>query len=107
MKKGSKILCNTSDDIPLPLSLYSNILKLENQDLFESTNENAITMDKVFENITHLYDKKELMVVFNILKKLEETSNDQYKEFYLNALTIFLQPIQFEIKKWIHSNLTC
>jgi len=47
------------------------------------------------------------MVVFNILKKLEETNNDQYKDFYLNALTIFLKPIQFEIKKWIHSNLTC
>ena len=100
-----KVCKNTA--ITHTLSLYSNILKLENQDLFESTNENAVTMDKVFENITHLYDKKELMVVFNILKKLEETSNDQYKEFYLNALTIFLQPIQFEIKKWIHSNLTC
>jgi len=100
-----KVCKNTA--ITHTLSLYANILKLENQDLFESTNDNAINMDKVFENITHLYDKKELMVVFNILKKLEETSNDQYKEFYLNALTIFLQPIQFEIKKWIHSNLTC
>ena len=62
-----KLVKNTA--ITHTLSLYMNILKLENQELFESTNENAINMDQVFENITELYDKKELMVVFNILKK--------------------------------------
>ena len=68
-----KLVKNTA--ITHTLSLYMNILKLENQELFESTNENAINMDQVFENITELYDKKELMVVFNILKKMEETTN--------------------------------
>jgi len=100
-----KVCKNTA--ITHTLSLYANILKLENQDLFDSTNENDMTMDKVFENITQLYDKKELMVVFNILKKIEESSNVNYKEFYFNALECFLQPIQIEIRKWIQSNLTC
>lgn len=100
-----KVCKNTA--ITHTLSLYSNILKLEEQNLFDSPNENAVTMDKVFENITVLYDKKDLMVVFNVLKKLEETTNDQYKEFYLNSLESFLKPIQYEIKKWIHINLTC
>ena len=64
-----KLVKNTA--ITHTLSLYTNILKLENQELFESPNENAVNMDKVFENIVNLYDKKELMVVFNILKKMD------------------------------------
>lgn len=100
-----KLVKNTA--ITHTLSLYTNILKLENQELFESPNENAINMDKVFENITNLYDKKELMVVFNILKKMEETTNNIYKDYYITALLSFLEPTHLEIRKWIQDKLTC
>ena len=100
-----KLVKNTA--ITHTLSLYMNILKLENQELFESTNENSINMDQVFENITELYDKKELMVVFNILKKMEETTNTLYKDYYITSLLSFLEPIHLEIRKWIQDNLTC
>jgi len=100
-----KLVKNTA--ITHTLSLYTNILKLENQELFESPNENAINMDKVFENIINLYDKKELMVVFNILKKMEETTNNIYKDYYITALLSFLEPTHLEIRKWIQDKLTC
>ena len=71
-----KLVKNTA--ITHTLSLYMNILKLENQELFESTNENSINMDQVFENITELYDKKELIFLspFFFLKTLFEISNN-------------------------------
>ena len=100
-----KLVKNTA--ITHTLSLYTNILKLENQELFESPNENAINMDKVFENIVNLYDKKELMVVFNLLKKMEETTNSIYKDYYISSLLSFLQPTHLEIRKWIQDKLTC
>ncbi len=100
-----KLVKNTA--ITHTLSLYTNILKLENQELFESPNKNAINMDKVFENIVNLYDKKELMVVFNILKKMEETTNNIYKDYYITALLSFLEPTHLEIRKWIQDKLTC
>tara|TARA_B100001758_G_C18333060_1_gene569965 strand:+ start:439 stop:1062 length:624 start_codon:yes stop_codon:yes gene_type:complete len=100
-----KLVKNTA--ITHTLSLYTNILKLENQELFESPNENAINMDKVFENIVNLYDKKELMVVFNILKKMEETTNNIYRDYYITALLSFLEPTHLEIRKWIQDKLTC
>ena len=100
-----KLVKNTA--ITHTLSLYTNILKLENQELFESPNENAVNMDKVFENIVNLYDKKELMVVFNILKKMEETTNTIYKNYYITSLLGFLEPTHLEIRKWIQDKLTC
>jgi hypothetical protein len=100
-----KICKNTT--ITHTLSLYKNILNLENQDLFHSQDENSISMDKVFEKIQSIYDKKDLKVVFNILKKLEEVENEYYKENYIQSIYYFLLPIHAEIGKWIHTNLTC
>jgi hypothetical protein len=100
-----KICKNTT--ITHTLSLYKNILNLENQDLFDTHDENSVSMDKVFEKIQCIYDKKDLMVVYNVLKKLEEVENDYYKDNYIQAIYHFLLPIHAEIGKWIHANLTC
>ena len=54
------------------LSLYKNVLKIENQDLFEDKNADVINIDNVFENIKSIYSKhNHMLVLLNIISILE------------------------------------
>ncbi len=89
------------------LSLYTNILSLETPDLFNDTSEQAINIDKVFQNITSLYNQKLLSIIFNVLKLIEDETNEEYKKNYMNGLTMIMIPMNHKIKSWIRENLTC
>jgi hypothetical protein len=89
------------------LALYKNILEMEQPDLFKETSENIVTMDSVFQNVTSLYTKNQIYVIFNTLKILENETNSVYTNHYLNSLEIFFIPLNAEIRSWIHSNLSC
>ena len=68
-------------------------MNLETPDLFNDTNNvDAINIDKVFENIIFLYNKKFLSIVFNVLKLIMIPTNNKIKGW---------------IKGWIKENLTC
>ena len=91
--------------ITTTLALYKNILQLDSTELFKTSKEDVLNIDKVFQKITLLYDNKLLMVVYNILQKMETDSNTTNIENYDKSLTYFLMPTNIEIRNWIMKNL--
>ena len=90
------------------LSLYTNILNLETPDLFnDANNADAINIDKVFENITSLYNKKFLSIVFNVLKLIDDETNEDNRRQLMDGLLLIMIPTNNKIKGWIKENLTC
>ena len=87
------------------LSLYKNVLDMDKEELFKSSNDTT-TIDEVFKNITSIYDDKSLKVIYNTLKKLEEEKIESIKQNYIKSLYYFLIPVNNEIKNWINTNLS-
>lgn len=88
------------------LSLYRNVLSLENPDLFKDAEKDAINIDTVFENIVNEYDDRLLKAVFNILKLLNDEQNAENKQRYLRCVDHMLAPTNILLRKWIHDKLT-
>jgi hypothetical protein len=90
------------------LSLYNNILDLDTPDLFKTDGEDteSITIDNVFKNVTALYDKKTLVIVFKLLQLMTECDNEIYITQYISGLNSILKPTNRNIRNWIQSNLT-
>ena len=88
------------------LTLYTNILSLESPELFKETTEDTINLYSVFENITKLYNKKILSIVYNSLLILD-TSGENEIHHVSSGLQEILKPQHFKIKTWIRENLTC
>ena len=89
------------------LSLYKNILRLEEPELFKTENNNSVNIDQVFEGIIKLYNDNLLVIIFNILKILETEKNENNQHIYIQGLLYILKPKNNEIVKWIRENLTC
>lgn len=87
------------------LSLYKNVLELDNTTLFKSHDDKAVTMDSVFSNITDIYSEKVLRVVYNTLSLLDDETSDENKQFYVDSLELFLTPMNNNIRSWIQTNL--
>ena len=88
------------------LSLYKNVLDLDNSDLFKDKSEDAVNMDKVFKNIIDIYDDKMIRVVYNTLLLMEENKGSQHTlDSYLVALQHFMVPINLKTRNWIQENL--
>jgi hypothetical protein len=90
------------------LSLYNNILDLDTPDLFKTDSEDteSITIDNVFKNVTVLYDKKTLVIVFKLLQLMTECDNEIYITQYISGLNSILKPTNRNIRNWIQTNLT-
>lgn len=100
--------CNDKQSIVHTLSLYKNVLCLDTPALFsDSSNNEVINIDNVFENITKLYDKRLLKIIHNLLLLFKEEQNEENRLLYLSGLTHILTPLNKQIKSWIHENLTC
>jgi len=111
--KGLKKLQETYENtdkisIKHTLAMYTNILSLETPDLFnDNTNEQAVNIDKVFQNITSIYNQKILAIIFNIFKLMDDETNEDNKIQLMNGLLLIMKPIDNKIKSWIRENLTC
>ncbi len=111
--KGLKKLQETYENtdkisIKHTLAMYTNILSLETPNLFnDNTNEQAVNIDKVFQNITDIYNKKILAILFNILKLMDDETNEDNKIQLMNGLLLIMKPTNNKIKSWIRENLTC
>ena len=88
------------------LSLYKNVLELENPDLFKNAEKDAINIDNVFEKIVDIYDDRLLKAVFNILKLLNDEQNEENKQRYLKSVGHMLSTTNILLRKWIHDKLT-
>jgi len=86
--------------------MYKNILDLETKELFK-TNDSAVNIDSVFERITEVYDKRTLVVVYNVLNILDSEKNENNIEYYFDSICCFLKPTNLKIQQWIRDNLTC
>tara|TARA_B100000902_G_scaffold286995_1_gene273125 strand:- start:1759 stop:2373 length:615 start_codon:yes stop_codon:yes gene_type:complete len=109
--KGIDCLINTYKNTKLTtitttLQMYKNILDLENEELFK-TQDAAVNLDSVFQNITNIYEQKILAVVYNIIKIMEIEENDQNIDHYFNSIHNFLSPTNLKIQQWIRDKLTC
>jgi len=109
--KGIDCLINTYKNTKLTtitttLQMYKNILDLENEELFK-TEDAAVNIDSVFQNITNIYEQKILAVVYNIIKIMEIEEDDKNIDFYYDATHNFLYPTNLKIQQWIRDKLTC
>ena len=109
--KGIDALINTYKNTKLTtitttLQMYKNILDLENEELFK-TEDAAVNLDSVFQNITNIYEKRILIVVYNILKSMENEDNERNMDSYFEATHSFLSPTYLKIQQWIRDKLTC
>ena len=109
MKKLQETYENTDKiSIKHTLAMYTNILSLETPDLFnDNNNENAINIDKVFQNITSIYNKKILAIIFNTFKLMDDETNEENKTQLMDGLLLIMIPTNNKIKGWIRENLTC
>ena len=110
-KKGISKLIRTYSSVDKKsilhtLSLYKNILNIDNPELFNDTDEDTVTIDNVFENITKVYEQKTLMIAFSTFKLMEETENQEDIQSYLRGLRYILKPIDCKIQRWITERLT-
>ena len=87
------------------LSLYKNVLDLETEQLFKDETEQTLKMDNVFKSIIDLYDKKIILVVYNILRLIDEEENPNHKDYMAVSLTVLLTPLNEKIRSWIQENL--
>jgi len=111
--KGLKKLQETYENtdkisIKHTLAMYTNILSLETPDLFnDNNNENSVNIDKVFQNITSIYNKKILAIIFNTFKLMDDETNEDNKTQFMDGLLLIMIPTNNKIKGWIRENLTC
>ena len=110
-KEGIKKLISTYQQanqktILHTLSLYHNILELNNDKLFESKDHaDVINMDQVFQNVKTVYNKKILVIAFSTLQLIEETTDVNHIQTYISGLKTILQPTEVKITNWIQTNL--
>jgi len=109
--KGINALIDTYKNTKLTtitttLQMYKNILDLENEELFK-TEDAAVNLDSVFKNITNIYEKRMLIVVYNILNSMENEDNERNMDSYFEAIHHFLSPTNLKIQQWIREKLTC
>ncbi len=110
-KKGISKLIRTYSSVDKKsilhtLSLYKNILNIDNPELFNDADEDTVTIDNVFENITKVYEQKTLMIAFSTFKLMEETENQEDIQSYLRGLRYILKPVDCKIQRWITERLT-
>lgn len=89
------------------LSLYKNILEQESDELFKDDTENSVSVDDVFKNITDLYNRKLLVVLYSTFQIMIEEDNEKNLQCYVEGLNNLLKPTQDNIRKWIVDHLTC
>ena len=63
----------------------------------------AIDIDKIFINITKLYTRHDLLIIFNTLQLI--IKNPQNYIDYIEGLNKLLNPINKQIQKWIVDNI--
>ena len=87
------------------LSLYRNVLGMNNDTLFQTNDDDVRSLDDVFKGIQGLYSQELFKIIFNTLKLLEVEENMKFKMYYLNGMRSLLHPLHTNIRKWIQSNL--
>ena len=89
------------------LALYRNVLDLKTDEIFKDNEEDTVTIDQVFKEIISIYDTKLLCVTHNTLLMMEEETNTEFKQKLLDGLTLILEPMNIEIRKWILEKMAC
>ena len=89
------------------LSLYKNVLQLDQPNLFKDAENKSVDIDKVFENITTIYPPALIKIIHSILNLLENEPKEEHRRSYLNGLLQIMDPINVSLRSWIHENLTC
>ena len=110
--KGIEKLIDTYNKVGITtithtLNLYKNILEQESDELFKDDSNNSISVDDVFENVTDLYDRKLLVVLYSVFEIMMEETDERNIQLYVEGLNSLLEPTQNQIRKWIVDNLTC
>ena len=99
------LLYHLYTDILEDMTKNKNVLDLETEQLFKDETEQTLKMDNVFKSIVDLYDKKLILVVYNILRLIDEEETPNHKDYMADSLTVLLTPLNEKIRSWIQENL--
>jgi len=97
---------NSSDSTIVSQVIYMYKKILETNDIIDDKNDDEhINMDEVFENITKIYSKNILDVIYStlILIKNEDDLSNIYG--YIEGFNLILSKVNRSIKDWIKTNL--
>lgn len=89
------------------LAMYKNVLDLKADEIFKDNTESTVNIDNVFKEITKLYDKRIMKIIYNSLQMIESEQNSEFREHYAEGLKIILKPMEVNIRKWIVEKLAC
>jgi hypothetical protein len=81
--------------------------ELNNPDLFNTDNTNeTVSIDQVFQNITSIYDRRLLIIIFSTFRIIEDSTNESEIKSHLNGLKTQMETTETQIQSWIQTNLT-
>ena len=83
------------------------MLDLKADEIFKDKSESTLNIDNVFKEITKLYDKRIMKIIYNSLQMIESEQNSEFREHYAEGLKIILKPMEVNIRKWIVEKLAC
>ena len=106
-KKGLDKLIQTyskNDHVNLTQTLKMYKSLLDKPDAFiDNDDDDNNNIDKIFINITKLYNKSHFIIILNILKLLNDDPVNYID--YSNSLFFITKPNNIKIKKWISDNI--
>lgn len=84
------------------LTLYKNLLQMDEETIFKDSSNNNISIDNAFIGISDMYNKKILRIIYNGLQLIENENELEY----LEGIIIMMKPIHRKIRTWISKNMT-
>jgi predicted CopG family antitoxin len=104
--------CDMLTIIPV-LQMYKDLLKNnditkiydEEKNASKDLNEINTSIDKIFVNISKIYNKEIVNVIFHTLELLKTETNPSIIENYIDGINLILLNINTKITLWINENL--
>lgn len=89
------------------LSVYKNVLDVQNPELFKDLNNSSKSIDDVFSGIVDIYSDEIISFLANVFELLEKEKDYAVLDDHIQGINLILKSTNNKIKKWISENLIC
>jgi len=89
------------------LSVYKNVLDVQNPELFKDLNNSSKSIDDVFSGIVDIYSDEIISFLANVFELLEKETDNAVLDNHIQGINLILKSTNNKIKKWISDNLIC
>ena len=89
------------------LSVYKNVLDVQNPELFKDLNNSSKSIDDVFSGIVNIYSDEIISFLANVFELLEKEKDYTVLDDHIQGINLILKSTNNKIKKWISENLIC